>query len=91
MGFLRSSAAHKQSQPAGKQLAPNTTEEIITVDYILGKGANYQIDIAGRRFRLTPYLHAPPSHVQIIVDTSQSNYKPTVVKDKNKLNTVLLQ
>lgn len=60
-------------------------EAFISAEYILDKSATYQIDIAGRRYPLTPYLHAPAMPEQrVAVSGTPRNayYKPTVVKSK---------
>jgi 2-keto-3-deoxy-6-phosphogluconate aldolase len=60
--------------------------KIITTDYILSKEALYQVDVAGTRFTLTPYLHAPPVSHSV---TFEQKYRPTVISyksDVTKLN-----
>ncbi|CAH0562194.1 unnamed protein product [Brassicogethes aeneus] len=58
-------------------------KKTITADYILSKDAFYQIDIAGHRFSLTPYLHAPtiPNAV-----SPEKKYKPTLIKYKSDIS-----
>lgn len=71
MGFIQ--RAVPASQP----------EAFISSEYILDKSAAYQIDIAGRRYPLTPYLHAPAMPTQrVAVSGASASYRPTVVKSK---------
>lgn len=57
----------------------SSDNRIITSDYILSKDAQYQVDIAGHRFSLTPYLRAPP--VTSTINFGQK-YRPTVINYK---------
>lgn len=74
MGFIQRAVA--ASQP----------EAFISAEYILDKSATYQIDIAGRRYPLTPYLHAPAQpeqqHTAVAGTPANAYYKPKVVKSK---------
>lgn len=54
----------------------------VTAEYILSKDAKYQVDIAGYKFSLIPYLHAP--HIASASQQSQ-RYKPTVVNYKSDI------
>lgn len=50
----------------------------------MSKEAKYQIDIAGTRFSITPYLHAPP--VINSVSLGQK-YRPTVISYKSDVTS----
>ncbi|XP_061497155.1 pyruvate dehydrogenase phosphatase regulatory subunit, mitochondrial isoform X2 [Anopheles gambiae] len=57
----------------------------ITTEFIMDKDAVYHIDIAGKRFRLTQYIHpkAAMASANERQDMSKS-YRPTVVKEKKQ-------
>ncbi|RZC36002.1 pyruvate dehydrogenase phosphatase regulatory subunit, mitochondrial-like [Asbolus verrucosus] len=57
--------------------------KIITSDYIMSKDAVYQVDVAGVRFSLTPYLHAPPVISSV---TFGQKYRPTVISYKSDIS-----
>ncbi|GLV45115.1 uncharacterized protein CBL_14312 [Carabus blaptoides fortunei] len=58
----------------------DTTSRIVNAEYSLSRDAVYKVDIAGYKFRLTPYLHAP--HISIVSHQNR-RYKPTVVNHSN--------
>lgn len=60
----------------------SSSNKIVTSDYILSRDARYEIDIAGTRFRLTPYLHAPP-----VFNSVKQKYRPTVISYKSDVLT----
>jgi pyruvate dehydrogenase phosphatase regulatory subunit len=56
--------------------------EYITNDYILDDAAEYCIDVAGKLFKLTPYLHAPVHAHETKQKSKAGKYRPTVVSIK---------
>lgn len=53
---------------------------VITKDYILNKNALYEIDIAGKRFPMRPYIHVPRG--------SLSSLPHQVNDDNNNLSSI---
>ena len=49
----------------------------------MSKEAVYQIDVAGTRFSLTPYLHAPP----VLSSSTLQKYRPTVISYKSDVTS----
>ncbi|EFA10911.2 pyruvate dehydrogenase phosphatase regulatory subunit, mitochondrial [Tribolium castaneum] len=62
----------------------SSSVKTITSEYILSKEAKYEIDIAGTRFSIMPYLHAPP--VTNTVNLGQK-YRPTVIRYKSDVTS----
>lgn len=61
----------------------SSKNKIVTLDYILSKDANYEIDIAGTRFKALAFTHAP------IVENNlnkRKKYKPTVISYKSDIS-----
>ncbi|KAJ3639735.1 hypothetical protein Zmor_003076 [Zophobas morio] len=65
------------------QRPPSSSNKIITSEYIMSKEAVYQIDVAGTRFSLTPYLHAPP----VLSSSTLQKYRPTVISYKSDVTS----
>jgi pyruvate dehydrogenase phosphatase regulatory subunit len=62
--------------------ATSQPSEYITNEYILDTAADYNIDVAGQLFKLTPYLHAPIHSQEMKRKSVAGKYKPTVVSFK---------
>nr|XP_022914897.1 pyruvate dehydrogenase phosphatase regulatory subunit, mitochondrial-like isoform X1 [Onthophagus taurus] len=60
----------------------SSNNKVVTNDFVMSKDAKYEVDIAGKRFSVSPHIHAPI----LINNVSQyRKYKPTVVELNNNI------